>query len=236
MYVIVPAAGESQRFKNKGIRISKPFIRFSWKDSDKKRMIDYAIMGAASSLSSHLIIGMKLEDCIQYREQYPNSICVSILSSTGQADTLLQILRSVNIKNSPILVLNSDQMFTYPLATFVKQSESFDVALLTFDTKRNPAYSYVDAYPEFTQAVEKQPISDWAIAGAFYFKDASCLLTALQQQKADSANSNKEPYLSEAINYITGRKLAVNIPSEMVIGWGTPEELLADENVTQLEW
>lgn len=231
LQVVVPAAGESKRFREKGISTPKPLIKFQYGDSEVKAMYQHAINGLEDR---RVFLGCKPSHQTEFEAIDDATLIIPIPSTFGQADTVKQIVAGLTGKD-PVLVINSDNMFLYPLHIFIKQAEAFDAAVLVFDGEGNRAYSYVDGFPLFDCGVEKNPISPWAIAGAFYFDTADILKEALQKHEDNISWFGEEPYLSETLSYITGPKLAVQMPKKQLIGWGTPEELLADPNVTHLE-
>lgn len=231
MYVIVPAAGESQRFRKKGILTPKPLIKFSWKDSKKQTMLEHALTGL-EDLIIHVGIKQEHEEKFKQKCSDKSLIFHGIAYTTGQASTIYQVAEKLN-ENEPLLILNSDSMFLYPLKVFIDQAKNFTGAAIVFDGQYNPIYSYVDNYPIFGNAVEKDPISPWALAGAFYFNSAGSFKTAYKKY---AENIQKEEYLSEVYSHLPGQKLAVYVPREQWIVWGTAEELMSDEYVNELEF
>jgi NDP-sugar pyrophosphorylase family protein len=223
--VIIPAAGESRRFSKKGIKTPKPLIKFRWGNSEKKTMLEHAMTGI---VHQPILVGLKA-----LPSEEINYGVIQISSSLGQAHTVAQIVQRLKLDTS-ILILNSDSMFKYPLMTFIQQVQDFKGGAIVFNGEYNPIYSYIDHYPLFERTAEKEPLSPWAMAGAFYFKSKNDFLLAYE--KYHSANNGREEYISEVYNYLPGQKLAVFIPREQWICWGTAEELLADENISDLEF
>lgn len=229
--VIIPAAGESKRFSRKGIKLPKPLIKFSWGDFPKKTMLEHALHGLGDQ-TVHIGTLVKLAQDFKEAFPPPKFFVHQLSESLGQANTVKQVVDKLAF-DSPILILNSDSMFLYPLGAFLVQVNGFDGAAIVFDGKYNPAYSYVDKYPLFDSAIEKDPISPWAMAGAFYFKSKTDFINAYE---AYHATSPKEEHLSEVYNFLPGNKLAVFVPKEQWIVWGTAEELLSDDNVNDIEF
>lgn len=233
--IIVPAAGESKRFTRKGIKLPKPLIKFSWGQFPKQTMLEHATHGLedwpinVGVLRNHQ--GIFLEGLIKSNHTFTFH---SLGTSLGQADTVAQVARGIKGSDDcSLLILNSDSMFLYPLETFLAQVKDFDGGAIVFDGQYSPAYSYADEYPLFDKTAEKEPISPWAFAGAFYFKSKNDFLTAYE---AYHWVIQREEYLSEVYNYLPGKKLAVYVPREQWIVWGTAEELMSDENVNDLEF
>lgn len=127
-----------------------------------------------------------------------------------------------------MLVLNSDCGFNYPLHVFVKQAELFGMAALVFPGYDDRAYSYVDGYPIFKGAAEKLNISEWALAGAYYFRSSSRLRLLIKSMKERDERHAGEFYMSLALRD-TG--LAVAMERRQLRVWGTPEDLARDPGV-----
>jgi hypothetical protein len=187
-------------------------------------------------------IGARKEHVEEFKKQFGDDFTIHEIKSTnGQADTVAQINEKLYQDDDyPVLVINSDQMFLYPLETFLAQVQEFEAGVLVFEGNRNPVFSYVDDFPVFQKAAEKQAISPWAIAGAFYFKSTDILHKAFkiqepEQRQDDALLTRGESYLSHTLNFIEGAKLAVFTTPHKVIGWGTPEQLLSDPRVTHLK-
>jgi hypothetical protein len=239
--VIVPAAGQSRRFKEKGIDKPKPLIKFSYNSGTRQTMLEHSIRGVANR---PIHIGCRQEDYEDFKGEFGNfeNFHIYGLDTTqGQAHTVQNILYHGNFKlDKPVLVVNCDQMFLYPLDMFARQCEDFEAGVLVFDGQENKAYSYVDNFPIFQRAEEKQPISPWAIAGAFYFRSVALLVRALKDQEDTYIGGwsvkSGEPYLSHTFQFVDGDKLAVHMPKDKLVGWGTPEQLLSDPLVTQIKF
>lgn len=233
MLVLVPAAGESRRFKEAGIDKPKGLILFQHEKLDgfDRVMVEHVLQDfpratiAVSAVTpewQNFGRGRRVRDIIE------------VGSTLGQADTVKKALRAIDsVKlETPVLVLNSDCGFLYPLKAFVAQAREFDSAVLVFDGLGETAFSYIDNFPIFKTAAEKFPISKWAIAGAFYFRRAAALMLALeQQQRGGPCHSNGEFYLSGTFRHLEGTHLAVAMLREQLLSWGTPEDLARDRDI-----
>lgn len=230
MKVLVPAAGVSQRFRDKGILTPKPLITFQYQWSSRMTMLEHAVAG----IDAPVAVGMNADADWPDVGQY-----VLVKDTQGQADTIHQMLTSNDLGvdfGEEVLIINSDQKFFFSLDTFAKQARGFDKAALVFEDTHTwdgfSPYSYVDNFPDFRLTAEKVQISPWAIAGAFYFKSAAFLMEALDNQKRFNVRApNNEFYLSATLQCAGGGGLAVLCKKDQVVSWGTPEELFGDPNV-----
>lgn len=248
--VLVPAAGNSQRYLDLGIRQPKPLIKFEHGGGFRVTMLEHALQGAQYDWP--VVVGVKsgMVRAFQHslRTDWPyvtsqQTTVVAINQSRGQSDTILQML--AHVPDGEVLVVNSDQGFSPPvlgrLVTEARWAQltrrHMKAAVLTMKAN-DPAYSYIDTDtgPWFDEAVEKKVISHRACAGAFWFQDARELAAAISKQQVMDW-SGRETYLSEAINRLPpGGRLAVDMyPCEQLYQWGTPKDLALDPLITELD-
>ena len=250
--IVMPAAGQGMRFLRAGVTTPKPLISFSLEswfgDQVRKPMFAHAMAGCDPIWEA--VIGIPVGKVGDYWHAVRDSHgarpgvnhYITIAHSSGQSHTIQQLLGHVH--DGEVLVLNSDQSFAPGvLQNFVSRARElvYDKAVICF-ASRSPAYSYVEVLPEsqndheatFASAVEKHPVSTWAIAGAFWFRDARQLARALTRQEAVSG-TDEERYLSEAMNCLPGRGWALRIPDHQMRRWGTPEDLAQDAMVRTLD-
>lgn len=230
--VLIPAAGGSRRFAEAGISLPKGLIRFRWRQSAPRTMIEHvACRDNRLSQSAHFYVGMSDSLGVDPRWNACPMPKVDVGHTRGQAETVLRMLRALKIDDEPVLVLNSDCGFTYPLSTFIMQAGAFVGAALVFQSASR-AYSYVRGMPLFYSAQEKEPISRWAMAGAYFFPRAGVLREAIERQIGANHQHAGEFYLSGSLTYMVGEEmLAVPMEREQWHCWGTPEDLARDPQV-----
>lgn len=220
LYVIILAAGESKRFKEKGYTQCKPLLP-----------ITYA--GATLSMLSWVILTLgEIREPFNLLIAYPanlplpvielaQSSYVLIRETRGQADSLRQALAYVP-ENSRVLVLDCDMVLKRSdIQTLLDLLQTSDISIAVTETF-DPNASRVDTVPFPTRFVEKEAISQWGIVGARAFKNSTLLIEALDEVLY-LGNLHVEPYLSTAINYYPGTKVA-HIVSDY-LDWGTPDRL-----------
>lgn len=221
--IIIPAAGSSKRFKDVGIETPKGLIEFSYGAGFAKTMIQHVIPYDAER---YMIVSNDQRYC-KVDKQLQQFIHID--ASRGQAETVG--IACKHIPDQPILVLNNDAMHDYPLFAFCDQCKWASSGVLVFDGHNNRNFSYIDNFPLFTYAKEKQPISRWAVGGAYWFKSSRQVLDAVNKQLASGSTHAGEYYLSQTLWHIAGNKLAVVMDEKQVHGWDTPEDLARDRNV-----
>lgn len=228
--VLVLAAGSSRRYAEAGIATPKGLIRFRWRHSAPHTMIEH-IAGMDHRLGQENIVVGTGQGPEWEGLPYPR---YGLPPTRGQADTAARLVRGLELENVPLLVLNSDAGFLYPLNTFVRQSMPFDAAALVFPSE-DRSYSYVQSMPLFHLAREKSPISRWAMAGAYFFRRGRLLAEAVERQmRANQVHDNGEFYLSGTFVHLEtdgSGCLAVPMDREQWLPWGTPEDLARDPRV-----
>jgi hypothetical protein len=222
MEVIIPAAGGCRRYREAGITIPKGLIEFSRKGCISMTMIEHIYKPHFPRLEPIVVL---LKNTVS-----PFSRTGYIEDSRGQAETVLKILPSIDL-NQSILVLNSDVGYEYPLSVFVQQASKFESAILVFPAQ-DTSFSYVNNFPIFDVVSEKEVISDWAVAGAYYFRSARRLYQAISNQLESKDTHAGEYYLSGSFAHLSGKKLAVAMERKQLLQWGTPEDLARDPYIT----
>lgn len=216
LFILIPAAGESRRYKEAGYSLPKPTLWIENGDGVRASMLGHV---EATLPPGTVMVGLSAgvalpEDCF--------GNVVRINKTIGQADTIYQMLRGVS-ENARVLVVDCDMILgRKTLEELVALLNTFDVTIAvtyTFD----PNASRVDKIPFPTKFVEKEPISAWGIVGARAFGNAGMLRDALAITVAAAGQNNEEPYLSTAINDYPGVKFAIE--TNFYVDWGTPERL-----------
>lgn len=225
LHLLIPAAGESQRFKDAGYTTPKGLLPITWRGR-QATMIEH--IANCVGVMLHTIVGVKSEDRARFETALPLYDVVDIFGSTGQACTVALMAGMVDY-NDEILVVNSDNAFDQcaPIhMVLMARRAGATMATLVFEADHE-RYGFVDAYPYFNKGAEKQPISPWALAGAFYFRSAGDIVAAYEQFSKTRPDL-PEHYLSGAFEYVRGHKLAVKINRSMLHEWGTPQSLQND--------
>ncbi len=220
LWVVIPAAGESRRFKEAGYETPKPFLRIKAKDGYETWMISHVVHSIPDLDRVSIIAGVSMG----LREKLKSDLIdfKSIYSTTGQAHTVLQLLEDLPEEDS-VLVLDCDMILEMKdLKKLIEMLSVYDCTIAVTETF-DPNSSRVDQIPFPTVFVEKEPISQFGIVGARGFRSILLLKEALEETLKDCKESGKEPYLSMALNHYPGTKFALLIDSYQ--DWGTPERI-----------
>jgi len=238
MKLLVPMSGRGQRFKDKGYTFPKPLI-----DVNGKPMIEVVLNNLPVAEEYIFIVQKEHED--QYglskmlsRLTNGRSFCFFTDGVTEGAACSALLARKRLLNDGPLLIANSDQFVEYSLGNFnlVKSIAQRDSDLVppyamagmifTFEAS-HPKWSFVkmDNF-HITQVAEKNPISNWATCGIYYWSRAADFVHSSEEMIAANDRVNGEFYIAPSFNYLIkqGKWIAPFFVDKMH-GLGTPEDL-----------
>lgn len=212
---VIPAAGESRRYREAGYPTIKPLLTVRNK------------YGAVGSMLHHVEQSALTETIVALPAQVMKPIdsisrVVAIFRTIGQADTVYQLVRSLP-PSEAVVVMDCDMILGIgDVHTLMQYLELYDMVVAVTESF-DPNASRVDTVPFPTRFIEKEPISQWGIVGVRAFRKAGMLANALQITIQNCIKFDTEPYLSTAMNNYPGTKYAHVIQNYQ--DWGTPERL-----------
>lgn len=226
--VLVPMAGAGSRFEKMGYTFPKPLI-----DVNGKPMIQVVVENLNIDANFIYIVQKS------HREKYnldtllnlitPNCKIVEVDGLTeGSACTSLLAKELINNDN-PLISMNSDQYIEWDSSEFMyKMNESdCDAGILTFKAT-HPKWSFVkiNELGYVTEVAEKNPISDIATVGIYFWKKGSDYVKYAEQMISKNIRVNNEFYICPVFNeaVIDNKKIKIFNVDEMW-GIGTPEDL-----------
>jgi HAD superfamily hydrolase (TIGR01509 family) len=228
MNVLIPMAGAGSRFQQAGYTFPKPLI-----DVRGKPMIQVVVENL--NIDATFIYVVQKE----HREKYnldtllnlitPNCKIVEVDGITeGAACTTLLAKEHINT-DEPLLMANSDQFVEWDSSEFMyKMAEQHvDGGMVTFRAT-HPKWSFakVDELGYVTEVAEKNPISDIATVGVYYWKRGADYVYFAEQMISKNIRVNNEFYVCPVFNQAieAGKKIKTFNVSAMW-GLGTPEDL-----------
>lgn len=226
--ILIPMAGAGSRFEKAGYTFPKPLI-----DVNGKPMIQVVINNLGFE-SPHIFIVQK-----SHREKYNLDSMLSIISNNcdiievdgitdGAASTTLLAKHLINNDN-PLIIANSDQYIEWNTSEFMykMQEQDLDAGILTFKST-HPKWSFVkiDENHFVTEVAEKNPISDIATVGIYFWKKGSDYVKYAEQMIKNNTRYNNEFYVCPVFNEaIKDGKKIKTFDIEKMWGLGTPEDL-----------
>ena len=226
--ILIPMAGAGSRFEKAGYTFPKPLI-----DVNGKPMIQVVIENL-NIKANYIYIVQK-----SHREKYnldtllnlitPNCKIVEVDGLTeGAASTALLAKEYIN-NDKPLFFANSDQFVEWDSNEFMykmNETES-DGGIVSFRAT-HPKWSFAKINEEglVTEVAEKNPISDIATVGYYYWKQGSDFVKYAEQMIKQNIRVNNEFYVCPVFNEaIKDNKEIRTFDVEKMWGLGTPEDL-----------
>jgi HAD superfamily hydrolase (TIGR01509 family) len=226
--VLIPMAGAGSRFTQAGYTFPKPLI-----DVNGKPMIQVVVDNLG--LDANYIFVVQKE----HREKYnldtmlnlivPNCKIIDIDTITeGAACTALLAKEYIN-NSSPLFFANSDQFVEWDQVEFMynMQETNSDGGIVTFKAT-HPKWSFAKLNDTgiVTEVAEKNPISDNATVGYYYWKHGSDFVKYAEQMIKRDIRVNNEFYVCPVFNQaIEDGKIIRVYQAKKMWGLGTPEDL-----------
>jgi len=228
MNVLIPMAGAGSRFAQAGYTFPKPLI-----DVEGKPMIQVVVDNLNIDATFIYVVQKS------HREKYnldtllnlitPNCQIVEVDGLTEGAACTTLLAKEYIDSDAPLLMANSDQFLEWDSNEFMYKmiEQKVDGGILSFHST-HPKWSFakVDEYGYVTEVAEKNPISDIATVGVYYWAKGSDYVRYAEQMIQKNIRVNNEFYVCPVYNegIIDGKKFKTfNI--EKMWGLGTPEDL-----------
>ena len=226
--VLIPMAGAGSRFEKAGYTFPKPLI-----DVKNKPMIQVVVENL-NIKANYIYIVQK-----SHREKYnldtllnlitPNCKIVEVNGLTeGAACTALLAKEFIN-NNQPLFFANSDQFVEWDSNEFMYKMNEIeaDGGIVTFEAT-HPKWSFAKVNEKglVTEVAEKNPISNIATVGYYYWKHGSDFVKYAEQMIEKNIRVNNEFYVCPVFNEAIGDKKEIRTFNiSKMWGLGTPEDL-----------
>jgi HAD superfamily hydrolase (TIGR01509 family) len=226
--VLIPMAGAGSRFQNAGYTFPKPLI-----DVNGKPMIQLVVDNLNID-ANYIYIVQK-----EHRQKYnldtllklitPNCNIIEVDGLTEGAACTTLLAKELIDNDCPLLMANSDQYVEWDSSEFLYKmiEQNVDGGILTFKSS-HPKWSFarVDEYNNVIEVAEKNPISDIATVGIYFWKKGSDYVKYANQMISKNIRTNNEFYTCPTFNEaILDNKIIKIHNIEKMWGIGTPEDL-----------
>lgn len=228
MNVLIPMAGAGSRFQQAGYTFPKPLI-----EVDGKPMIQVVVDNL--NIDAQYIFVVQREHRTKYNLDTllnlitPGCKIVEVDGVTeGAACTTLLAKDYIN-SDTPLLMANSDQFIEWDSNEFMYKmiEQKTDGGIVTF-TATHPKWSFakIDEAGYVTEVAEKNPISNIATVGVYYWSKGSDYVKYAEQMIEKNVRVNNEFYVCPVFNEAIGDKKKIKTyNSKKMWGLGTPEDL-----------
>jgi dTDP-glucose pyrophosphorylase len=226
--ILIPMAGNGNRFTTAGYAVPKPLI-----EVNGKPMIQLVVDNLG--FDANYIYVVRKSHYENYNlENYltlltPNCKIVVVDQLTeGAACTTLLAKEHIHNKN-PLIIANSDQFIEWNNIEFfykVVQSQA-DGGILTFKSSHpNCSYVNLNGKGDVIELREKDPFTDIATVGIYYFRYGSEYVRYAEQMINKNLRVNNEFYVAPVYNeYIHDGKVIKIHDVDKMYGLGIPEDL-----------
>lgn len=228
MNVLIPMAGAGSRFANAGYTFPKPLI-----EVNGKPMIQVVVENL--NVDAHFIFLVQKEHYEKYNlKQLLNLIApgcdiIQVDGLTeGAACTTLLAKDLINTEE-PLLMANSDQFVEWNSneCLYAFTADSIDGGIVTFKAT-HPKWSFAKVGDDglVSEVAEKNPISDNATVGIYYWKKGSDYVKYAEQMIEKNIRTNNEFYVCPVFNEAIGDNKKIRVKNiDKMWGIGTPEDL-----------
>lgn len=231
MQIIVPAAGNGNRFQEQGYTDPKPLIQVLGKP-----LVRWSTGGLQSNDEHRYIFLLRQSHIDEFQidqrlgEWYSNYSVIPVKTVTeGQACTAL-LARDALDRDEELAIVNCDNLFSIDLVRAKRELKIDEDSrgIVFYIAGNNPAWSYVatNDLGFATRVVEKEVISDKATVGCYYFTKAKHFLDAADLMIERNIRYRGEFYVSPTYNlFIEDGKKVHTWPCDFHFSLGTPEEV-----------
>jgi HAD superfamily hydrolase (TIGR01509 family) len=226
--VLIPMAGAGSRFEQAGYTFPKPLIEV------KGKPMIQVVVDNLNIKANYIYVVQK-----KHREKYNLDTLLNLITpnckivetecvTEGAACTALLAKEYIDGDN-PLFFANSDQFVEWDSNEFMYKMNETDVdgGIVSFRAT-HPKWSFakVDDDGFVTEVAEKNPISDIATVGYYYWKHGSDFVKYAEQMIDRNIRVNNEFYVCPVFNQAIedGKKIRTfDVPK--MWGLGTPEDL-----------
>jgi len=228
MNVLIPMAGAGSRFANAGYTFPKPLI-----EVNGKPMIQVVVENL--NIDAHYIFLVQKEHYEKYNlKQLLNLIApgcdiIQVDGLTEGAACTTLLARDLINNNEPLLMANSDQFVEWNSneCLYAFTADAIDGGIVSFKAT-HPKWSFAKTGDDgfVTEVAEKNPISDNATVGIYYWKKGSDYVKYADQMISNNIRTNGEFYVCPVFNEAIADNKKIRIKQiEKMWGIGTPEDL-----------
>lgn len=229
MKLIMPMAGEGSRFRDVGYDKVKPMI-----DVCGIPMFVFVERCIGLDFDERIFIVRKdhdiKEDVLKW---YPDAHVIELDELTeGTACTIMKAREHFE-DGSSIFISNCDQWVDWEPEKFkmIASQHEVDGIIANFHCpERDPKWSFaeIDGLNNITRVAEKDPISEWATVGYYYWRDGRHFIQSVENMIAADDRVNGEFYTCPTYNYtlkLDGIGDIRHIGIKQMQGIGTPDDL-----------
>ena len=228
MNVLIPMAGAGSRFAQAGYTFPKPLI-----EVNGKPMIQVVVENL--NVDAHFIFLVQKQHYEKYNLKQllnliaPNCDIIQVDGLTEGAACTTLLAKELIDNDEPLLMANSDQYVEWNSneCLYAFTADAIDGGIVSFKAT-HPKWSFAKVGDDgfVTEVAEKNPISDNATVGIYFWKKGSDYVNYAEQMISKNIRTNNEFYVAPVFNEAIedGKKIRLKQIDKMW-GIGTPEDL-----------
>lgn len=217
---VICAAGKGERFRQKGINISKPKIKLKG-----HTMLERSIQSLELRPNDQLIIIGQEEDHLpDYFSSFSRVQWVTLTGPTkGQLDTFLKADKL--LLHSDVVIYNCDTYFSCEkLRPMIDSGLVEGIIPCSIQPGTSWSFCEVNQHFDILDVAEKRRISDWASVGYYYFRDKTRLLDLARAEV--QGVSGTESYVAPLYKRYIEQGLPLKmVPTDTFLPFGTIEQV-----------
>ena len=229
MNVLIPMAGAGSRFEKAGYTFPKPLIEV------KGKPMIQVVVDNLNIDANYIYVVQK-----NHRQKYNLDTLLNLITpgckiveidgiTEGAACTALLAKEYID-NDSSLFFANSDQFVEWDSNEFMykMQESNVDGGIVTFRST-HPKWSFakINDKGHVTEVAEKNPISDIATVGYYYWKHGSDFVKYAEKMISKNVRVNNEFYVCPVFNQaIEDQKIIKTFDIKAMWGLGTPEDLI----------
>lgn len=226
--ILIPMAGAGSRFEQAGYTFPKPLIAVNGKP-----MIQ--VVTENLNIKANYIYVVQKEHRVKYNLDTllnlitPKCKIVEVEGVTEGAACTALLAKEYIDNDKPLFFANSDQFVEWDSNEFLYKMNETDAdgGIVTFKAT-HPKWSFakIDKAGLVTEVAEKNPISDLATVGYYYWKQGSDFVKYAEEMIEKNIRVNNEFYVCPVFNQAINDKKAIRTFNiDKMWGLGTPEDL-----------
>ena len=228
MNVLIPMAGAGSRFSAAGYTFPKPLI-----EVNGKPMIQ--VVTENLNVDAHFIYIVQKEHYDKYNMKQllnlisPNCDIIQVDGLTEGAACTTLLAKELIDNDQPLLMANSDQFVEWNSneCLYAFSADGVDGGIVTFEST-HPKWSFakLDEDGFVKEVAEKNPISNLATVGIYYWKHGSDYVKYAEQMIQKNIRVNNEFYVCPVFNQAIQNNKKIRVKNiNCMWGLGTPEDL-----------
>lgn len=204
MNVVIPMAGDSNIFKESGFKYNKNFTEIN-----RKPLFQRICESVLKLQAEKFIFIVNQEDAKKYHIDRSLKLLstknqVVVAEGKTQGATCSVLLTAESIDNDDELIIhNGDTILELDTQSIVNEfrSKNFDGGIITFESV-HPRYSFIrlDENDFVIETAEKNPISNHATAGLYYFKHGSDFVESAKEMIRKDSHVDGQFYVCPTYN------------------------------------